>query len=75
MRTARRVGLGIGAFVIAWLAIALLARWLFGSGNVLVWVLAAGVSAGVYLEVLRRDRRFDSLDAGVEPRPRDIAER
>ena len=58
MRPARRVGLAIGSFVIAWLAIALLANWLFGSGNVLVWVLAAVVGAGVYLELLRRDRRM-----------------
>jgi hypothetical protein len=49
--------LAIGSFVIAWLAIALVANWLFGSGNVLVWVLAAVVGAGVYLELLRRDRR------------------
>ncbi len=58
MRLARRVGLAIGSFVIAWLAIALLANWLFGSGNVLVWVLAAVVGAGVYLDLLRRDRHL-----------------
>lgn len=58
MRLGRRVGLAIGSFVIAWLAIALLANWLFGSGNVLVWVLAAVVGAGVYLDLLRRDRHM-----------------
>ncbi len=58
MRLARRVGLAIGSFVIAWLAIALLANWLFGSGNVLVWILAAVVGAGVYLDLLRRDRHL-----------------
>jgi uncharacterized membrane protein len=56
MRTARRVALAIASFVIAWLAIAFLANSLFGSGNVLVWVLAAVVGAGVYLDLLRRDR-------------------
>ncbi len=50
--------MAIGSFVIAWLAIAILANWLFGSGNVLVWVLAAFVGAGVYLDLLRRDRHL-----------------
>ena len=54
---ARRVGIAFGSFVSAWLAVSLVAHWLFGSGNVLVWVLAAVVGAGVYLEILRRDRR------------------
>ncbi len=49
--------MAFGSFVIAWLAASLVAGWLFGSGNILVWVLAAGVGAGVYLDVLRRDRR------------------
>ena len=53
----RRIGLALGSFVIAWLAIALLAVWIFGSGNFLVWVFAAVVGAGVYLALLRRDRR------------------
>ena len=56
MRTARRVGLAITSFVTAWLVIALLASWIFGSGNVLVWVFAAIVGVGVYLGLLRRDR-------------------
>jgi hypothetical protein len=56
-RVARRFGIAFGAFVIAWLALLLVARWLFGSGNILVWVLAAVVAVGVYLEILRRDRR------------------
>ncbi len=54
---ARRAGIAFGSFVIAWLAISLVAGWLFGSGNVLVWVIAAIVGAGVYLDILRRDRR------------------
>jgi hypothetical protein len=57
VKVARRVGIAIGSFVIAWLAVSLVARWLFGSGNSLVWVVAAVVGAGVYLEILRRDRR------------------
>jgi hypothetical protein len=55
-KVARRVAIAFGAFVIAWLAIALVAVWLFGSGNFLVWVFAAVVGAGVYLVLLRRDR-------------------
>jgi hypothetical protein len=57
LTVARRIGIAVGSFVIAWLAISLVAGWLFGSGNVLVWVLAALVGAGVYLDILRRDRR------------------
>jgi hypothetical protein len=56
-KAARRVGIAFGSFVIAWLAIALVARWLFGSGNFLVWVFAAVVGAGVYVVLLWRDRR------------------
>jgi hypothetical protein len=56
-KIARRVGIAFGSFVIAWLAVSLVAVWLFGSGNFLVWVFAAVVGAGVYLEMLRRDRR------------------
>ena len=55
-KVARRIGIAFGAFVIAWLAIALVAVWLFGSGNFLVWVFAAVVGVGVYLDLLRRDR-------------------
>jgi hypothetical protein len=54
-KTARRLGIAVGSFVIAWLAIALVAVWLFGSGNVLVWVFAAAVGAGVYIYLLWRD--------------------
>jgi Flp pilus assembly protein TadB len=57
---ARRVGIALGAFVIAWLAVSLVASWLFGSGNVLVWAIAALIGVGVYLEALRRDRRAES---------------
>ena len=58
-KIARRVGIAFGSFVVAWLAASLVAGWLFGSGNILVWVLAAVVGAGVYLDILRRDRRVD----------------
>ena len=54
---ARRIGIAFGSFVIAWLAVSVVAGWLFGSGNVVVWVIAAVVGAGVYLEIMRRDRR------------------
>lgn len=56
-KVARRVGIAFGSFVIAWLAVSLVAGWLFGSGNILVWVFAAVVGAGVFLDLLRRDRR------------------
>ena len=58
LKIARRVGIAFGAFVIAWVAVSLVAGWLFGSGNFLVWVFAAFVGAGVYLDILRRDRRL-----------------
>ncbi|MEW5992429.1 MAG: hypothetical protein AB1736_13945 [Chloroflexota bacterium] len=51
------MGIAFGSFVIAWFAAALVAGWLFGSGNILVWVIAVVVGAGVYLDILRRDRR------------------
>ena len=57
LKIARRVGIALGSFVIAWLATSLVAGWLFGSANFLVWVIAAVVGAGVYLDILRRDRR------------------
>jgi len=60
-RIARRVGIALGSFVIAGLAVSLVAGWLFGSGNILVWVVAVAVGAGVYLDILRRDRRVGSL--------------
>ena len=55
-RFARRVGIAFGSFVIAWLAVSLVAGWLFGSGNFLVWVIAAVVGAAVYRDILRRER-------------------
>ena len=57
VKVARRVGIAFGSFVIAWFAISLAAEWLFGSSNYLALVLAAVVGAGVYLAILRRDRR------------------
>ena len=57
-KVARRVGIAFGSFVIAWLAISLVAGWLFGSGNIIVWVVAAVVGAGVYLDIRRRDQRL-----------------
>jgi hypothetical protein len=57
VKVARRLGIAFGSFVIAWFAVALVAGWLFGSGNFLVWVIAAVVGAGVYLDIVRRDRR------------------
>jgi hypothetical protein len=56
-KTARRVAIAVGSFVIAWLAVDLVAKLLFGSNNILGWVIAAVVGAAVYLEMTRRDRR------------------
>lgn len=64
---ARRVGIAVGAFVIACIAGSVVAQWLYGSGNVLVVVLAAIVGVGAYFEVWRRDRRIASMDPGVRP--------
>ena len=58
-KIARRVGIAFGSFVIAWFAVTWVAEWLFGSANFLVWVIAVVVGAGVYLDILRRDRRVD----------------
>ena len=57
LKVLRRVGIAFGSFVIAWLATSLVAGWLFGSGNILVWVIAALIGAAVYLDIVRRDRR------------------
>jgi hypothetical protein len=54
---ARRVGIALAAFVLAWFAAAIAANLLFGSGNILVWMIAAVVGIGVYVAVRRRDRR------------------
>lgn len=54
---ARRIGITMGAFVLTWLAAALAAIWIFGSGNSLVWVLAALVGAIVYLAIPWLDER------------------
>ena len=53
---ARRVAIALGAFVIAWLVVTLVARLLFGSANFLSYVIAAVVGIGVYVVILRRDR-------------------
>ena len=53
--------------MIAWLAVTLVATWLFGSANFLVWVIAAIVGAAVYLDIMRRERHVDQ-------RPSEAAE-
>ena len=54
---ARRFTISIGSFVLAWLVVSLVARWLFGSGNVLVWVIAAAVGVAAYLAIPRLGHR------------------
>lgn len=58
MKLARRLGITFGSFVIAWIALFVLAQWFFGSGNILIWVLALGFGGLVYLEILRREGRM-----------------
>ena len=53
----RQVAIALGSFVVAWVAATLLARLLFGSGNILVWLVAAFVGVIVYLTMLWRDQR------------------
>jgi hypothetical protein len=60
---ARRVGIAFGAFVIACIAGSVVAGWLYGSGNVLVLVLAAIIGAGAYFEVGRRDRSIGLVNS------------
>jgi hypothetical protein len=57
VKVARRLGITFGAFVIAWIAFFVLAQWLFGSGNSLIWVLAAVFAVLVYFAILRREGR------------------
>jgi hypothetical protein len=74
-KVARRVGIAFGAFVVAWILITVVGRWLFGSVNVLVLVLSSIVGAGVYLAILWRDRRHGQFGAGVDPQLRDLRQR
>jgi hypothetical protein len=55
-KVVRQVGIVLGSFVVAWLAAAVLARWLFGSGNILVWVIAAVAGVGAYFALLWREQ-------------------
>ena len=56
-KVARRLAIAIASAIVAWVAIALAAIWLFGSGNILVYVFAAIVGLGVYLAMSWHDRR------------------
>ncbi len=56
-KVARRVAIAFGSFAVAWLAVSLVAGWIFGSANILAWVFASVVGVGFYLAILRRDRR------------------
>ena len=56
-RFARRIGIAVAAFALAWFAAAVAAIWLFGSGNILVWVLATLAGAIAYPAVPWWDAR------------------
>ncbi len=56
-KLARHVGIALGSSVAAWLVATLVAGWLFGSGNILVWLVAGSVGVSVYLTMLGRDRQ------------------
>jgi hypothetical protein len=51
----RRFMIAAVSFVLAWTAAAFVATWLFGSGNVLVWVTAAIVGLTAYVAVSVRE--------------------
>lgn len=53
MTEARRVALALGAFVVTWFAATLIGTWLFGSSNVLSWLIAAIIGIGVYTYIPR----------------------
>lgn len=53
MTEARRVALALGAFVVTWFAATLIGTWLFGSSNVLSWMIAAIIGIGVYTYIPR----------------------
>jgi len=53
MTEARRVALALGAFVVTWFAATLAGNWLFGSSNVLSWIIAAIIGIGVYASLPR----------------------
>jgi ABC-type uncharacterized transport system permease subunit len=55
-KPARQVAIALASFAVAWLGATILARLLFGSGNILVWLLAAFLGAIVYVAMLWRDR-------------------
>lgn len=54
---ARRVAIAFGSFVVAWLAATFAAQWLFGSGNILAWVIAAVVGVSTYLALVWQEQR------------------
>lgn len=54
---ARRFAIAAASFVLAWLAATLLAGWVFGSGNMLVWVFATLVGISTYLALARQEQR------------------
>lgn len=53
MIEARRAAIAFGAFVVTWFAATLVGTWLFGSSNVLSWMIAAIVGIGVYVSLPR----------------------
>ena len=55
-KVARRVAVVLVSFGVAYFAAALVARWLFGSGNILVWLIAAAAAAVGYFAILRVER-------------------
>lgn len=55
--TIRRIGIALLAFVLAWIVASQAARLFFGSGNILVLVLAVLVALGAYLALGWLDRR------------------
>lgn len=57
-RIGRRVAIAFGWFVVAWIAAYVVAHVVFGSANVLLWVIAVSVGVGAYAVLSIRDRRL-----------------
>lgn len=57
-----RLGIALLAFALAWLVATLAAGWLFGSGNILVWLFAAAVGVLVYIGLSRHGGASHSME-------------
>jgi len=69
LRIVRRVGIGIGSLVIAYLAVSLVAGVLFGAtvaSSWLVGLITIGLGGLIFVDIVRRER--PTIDPGARPR-------